>query len=557
MSHLQLDPPLRRRVYDSIAETIGNTPLVRVRRLSAEEGITADLLLKLEFFNPIASVKDRIGVAMIEALEAEGRIGPDTVLVEPTSGNTGIGLAFVCAARGYRLILTMPESVSVERRKMLALLGAEVVLTPREQGMKGAIAKAEAILAEHPGGIMPDQFGNPANPEIHRRTTAEEIWADTDGKVDVIVAGVGTGGTLTGCGQALRPRKPSLRMVAVEPEASPVLSGGPSGPHPDPGHRRRLRAADPRHQPDRRDHPGRQRGGVRDGAAPRAARGHPGRHLLRCDGRRRDRGRQAAGDGRQDDRGDHSLLCRALPFDGTVRGALSHRWRLLRLLPALLPLMLGPAVAATPVDWAEARLAEAVRDIEPTLQRWGYPAVAVVVALDYVGVPVPADTMLVAATIAGDRGDLRLPVVAMLAVAAMIVGSQVGFGLGRWGGRALLRRLPLAPERLALVEARYARWGVRLVLVSPFLDGVRQLNAFVAGMLGMRWSRFTAANVVAAIVWAVAWMGATLLVEDHVASLLPFLQAAKPLLVAGALLAVAGLAWRLWRRREPPGATPR
>ena len=235
MSHLRLDPPLRRRVYDSIAETIGNTPLVRVRRLCAEEGIAADLLLKLEFFNPIASVKDRIGVAMIEALEAEGRIGPDTVLVEPTSGNTGIGLAFVCAARGYRLILTMPESVSVERRKMLNLLGAEVVLTPREQGMKGAIAAAEAILAEHPGGIIPDQFGNPANPDIHRRTTAEEIWADTDGKVDIIVAGVGTGGTLTGCGQALRPRKPSLWMVAVEPEASPVLSGGPSGPHPIQG----------------------------------------------------------------------------------------------------------------------------------------------------------------------------------------------------------------------------------------------------------------------------------------------------------------------------------
>ena len=235
MSHLRLDPPLRRRVYDSIAETIGNTPLVRVRRLCAEEGIAADLLLKLEFFNPIASVKDRIGVAMVEALEAEGRIGPDTVLVEPTSGNTGIGLAFVCAARGYRLILTMPESVSVERRKMLNLLGAEVVLTPREQGMKGAIAAAEAILAEHPGGIIPDQFGNPANPDIHRRTTAEEIWADTDGKVDIIVAGVGTGGTLTGCGQALRPRKPSLWMVAVEPEASPVLSGGPSGPHPIQG----------------------------------------------------------------------------------------------------------------------------------------------------------------------------------------------------------------------------------------------------------------------------------------------------------------------------------
>jgi cysteine synthase len=235
MTSLRLDPPLRRRVYDSVAETIGNTPLVRARRLCAEEGIAADLLLKLEFFNPIASVKDRIGVAMVEALEAEGRIGPDTVLVEPTSGNTGIGLAFVCAARGYRLILTMPESVSVERRKMLRLLGAEVVLTPREQGMKGAIARAEAILAEHPGGVMPDQFGNPANPEIHRRTTAEEIWADTDGKVDVIVSGVGTGGTLTGCGQALKPRKPSLRMVAVEPAASPVLSGGASAPHPIQG----------------------------------------------------------------------------------------------------------------------------------------------------------------------------------------------------------------------------------------------------------------------------------------------------------------------------------
>jgi membrane protein DedA with SNARE-associated domain len=230
---------------------------------------------------------------------------------------------------------------------------------------------------------------------------------------------------------------------------------------------------------------------------------------------------------------------------------------LLRLLSALLLLVAGPAFAATPVERAEARLAEAVGAIEPTLQRWGYPAVAGVVALDYVGVPVPADTMLVAATIAGDRGDLRLPVVALLAVAGMIVGSQIGFGLGRWGGRALLRRLPLAPERVAQVEARYARWGIRLILVSPFLDGVRQLNACVAGMLGMGWLRFTAATGLAAIVWAAAWMGATLLVEEHVASLLPALQAAKPLLVAGALIAVAGLAWRLWRRREPPGATPR
>jgi cysteine synthase A len=232
---LQLDPPLRRRIYDSIAETIGNTPLVRVPRLCREEGIAADLLLKLEFFNPIASVKDRIGVAMIEALAGAGRIGADTVLVEPTSGNTGIGLAFVCAARGIRLILTMPESVSVERRKMLTFLGAEVVLTPREQAMKGAIAKAEEILDENPGAISPNQFGNPANPEIHRLTTAEEIWADTEGAVGAIVAGVGTGGTITGCGQVLKPRKPGLRIVAVEPEASAVLSGGPPGPHPIQG----------------------------------------------------------------------------------------------------------------------------------------------------------------------------------------------------------------------------------------------------------------------------------------------------------------------------------
>ncbi|MFO1072108.1 MAG: cysteine synthase A [Geminicoccaceae bacterium] len=231
----RLDPPLRKRVYDSIAETIGNTPLVRVRRLAAEEGAVADLLLKLEFFNPIASVKDRIGVAMIEALEAEGKLKPGAVLIEPTSGNTGIGLAFVCAAKGYRLILTMPESVSVERRKMLRFLGAEVVLTPREKGMKGALARAAELMAEYPGAVQPNQFGNPANPKIHRETTAEEIWADTEGKVDVIVSGVGTGGTLTGCGEALKPRKPSLRMVAVEPEASPVLSGGQPSPHPIQG----------------------------------------------------------------------------------------------------------------------------------------------------------------------------------------------------------------------------------------------------------------------------------------------------------------------------------
>ena len=232
---LQLDKPGRGRIYDSIAETIGNTPLVRLPKMARAHGAKAEVTLKLEFFNPIASVKDRIGVSMIEAMEAEGKIGPDAVIIEPTSGNTGIALAFVCATRGYRLILTMPESMSIERRKILAFLGAEIELTPREQGMKGAIAKAEALLATIPGAVMPGQFTNPANPEIHRRTTAEEIWTDTDGRVDCIISGVGTGGTLTGCAQVLKPRRPGLRMVAVEPEASPVLSGGEPGPHPIQG----------------------------------------------------------------------------------------------------------------------------------------------------------------------------------------------------------------------------------------------------------------------------------------------------------------------------------
>lgn len=232
---VRLDPPGRGRIYESVMETIGNTPLVRIRRFARETGVLADLCLKLEFFNPLASVKDRIGVAMIEALEAEGRLKPGGTVIEPTSGNTGIALAFVCAARGYRCILTMPESMSIERRKMLRLLGAEIELTPREQGMRGAIARAEELLRTIPGAVMPSQFDNPANPAIHRRTTAEEIWRDTDGKVDVIVAGVGTGGTLTGCAQVIRPRRPQLKMVAVEPEASPVLSGGQPGPHPIQG----------------------------------------------------------------------------------------------------------------------------------------------------------------------------------------------------------------------------------------------------------------------------------------------------------------------------------
>ncbi len=232
---LVFDRPLRGRIYDSIAETIGNTPLVRIPRISAEEGIAADIVLKLEFFNPIASVKDRIGVSMIVALEDAGKLAPGGTIVEPTSGNTGIGLAFMAASRGYKLILTMPESVSIERRKMLTHLGAEVVLTPREKGMNGAIARAHELLAEHKGAVMPNQFGNPANPAIHRETTAEEIWHDTAGRVDVVISGIGTGGTLTGVGQALKPRKPGLRMVAVEPAASPVLSGGSPAPHPIQG----------------------------------------------------------------------------------------------------------------------------------------------------------------------------------------------------------------------------------------------------------------------------------------------------------------------------------
>jgi cysteine synthase len=224
--------PGRGRVYASITDTIGDTPLVRIDRIGKEKGVVAHLLAKLEFFNPISSVKDRIGVSMIDALEAQGKISPGRgVLVEPTSGNTGIALAFVAAARGYRLILVMPESMSIERRKMLALLGAELVLTPAAQGMKGAIAKANEIISATPGAVMPQQFENPANPEIHRRTTAEEIWNDTNGEVDIVVSGVGTGGTITGVGEVLKARKPSVRMVAVEPEDSPVLSGGAPGPH--------------------------------------------------------------------------------------------------------------------------------------------------------------------------------------------------------------------------------------------------------------------------------------------------------------------------------------
>ncbi|WP_279482677.1 cysteine synthase A [Aureimonas sp. SK2] len=222
----------RGRIYDSILDTIGDTPLVRLDKLAREKGVKAHLVAKLEFFNPIASVKDRIGVAMLEALEAAGTIHPGrNTLIEPTSGNTGIALAFAAAAKGYQLILTMPETMSIERRKMLRLLGAELVLTEGARGMKGAIAKAEELKAEIPNAVIPQQFENPANPQIHRVTTAEEIWNDTAGGVDILVSGIGTGGTITGTGQVLKSRKPGVKVVAVEPEASPVLSGGAPGPH--------------------------------------------------------------------------------------------------------------------------------------------------------------------------------------------------------------------------------------------------------------------------------------------------------------------------------------
>ena len=217
------------RIFDDITATVGNTPLVRPRRIA--EGCGAQVLLKCEFFNPLGSVKDRIGVAMIDAAERDGLLRPGATIVEPTSGNTGIGLAFVCASRGYRLVLTMPETMSVERRNVVKMLGADVVLTPGADGIPGAVRVAEEIVAATDDAFMPQQFKNPANVDAHRRTTAEEIWRDTDGAVDIFVAGVGTGGTITGCAEALKARKPSLRAIAVEPADSPVLSGGAAGPH--------------------------------------------------------------------------------------------------------------------------------------------------------------------------------------------------------------------------------------------------------------------------------------------------------------------------------------
>jgi cysteine synthase A len=228
--------PFRGKIYDDITQTIGNTPLIRLRRVVGD--CKATVVAKPESFNPLWSVKDRIGVAMIDAAEKEGKIKKDTVIIEPTSGNTGIGLAFTCAARGYKLVVTMPETMSLERRRLLKAFGAEVVLTPGDKGMNGAIAKAEELLKSNPNSFMPQQFKNPANPEIHRRTTAEEIWADTDGKVDILISGVGTGGTITGVSEVIKKRKPSFKAIAVEPVSSPVITQRKHGEELKPGKHR-------------------------------------------------------------------------------------------------------------------------------------------------------------------------------------------------------------------------------------------------------------------------------------------------------------------------------
>ena len=286
-------PAIRGRIYESIAETIGSTPLVRFNRLPAEAGCGAEIVGKLEFFNPLASVKDRIGVSMIEAAEAEERIEPGrSVLVEPTSGNTGIALAFVAAAKGYRLILTMPESMSIERRRLLALLGAELELTPAAKGIPGALARAEALVEEIPDAVMLQQFANPANPAIHRLTTAEEIWRDTGGVLDAIVCGVGTGGTVTGIGQVLKPRLPQLAVIGVEPggKCRPLRRAG--GAAQDSRHRRGLRAGGAEPVGDRRADPDQRRDRPRDRPAHGAAGRHPGRHLVRRRHRRRAPGRR-------------------------------------------------------------------------------------------------------------------------------------------------------------------------------------------------------------------------------------------------------------------------
>ncbi len=316
----------RARIYDDITQTIGNTPLIRLRRVTA--GCQAEVVAKLENFNPLWSVKDRIGVAMIDAAEAAGKIQPDTMIVEPTSGNTGIALAFTCAARGYRLMVTMPESMSLERRRLLKAFGAEIVLTPAAEGMPGAVRKAEEIVKNTPHAFMPQQFKNPANPEIHRKTTAEEIWRDTEGQVDILVCGVGTGGTITGCGEVLKSRKPGLKVVAVEPSqlADPHPEAEPRAaqarPPRDPGDRRRVHPRHPQHRDHRRGRPGPRRRVVRDDPPPRQGRRDALRDLLRGRRRRGHPGRPTARERRQDDRRRPARPRRAVPLDAAVPGVI-------------------------------------------------------------------------------------------------------------------------------------------------------------------------------------------------------------------------------------------
>ena len=314
---MSVSPPTR-AITDNLADLIGNTPMVRLTRVAPNCG--AELIAKLEAYNPAGSVKDRIGVAMIEAAEAEGRIEPGrNTIVESTSGNTGIALAFVCAAKGYDLVITMPQGMSREREKLLRLYGAEVVWVESMGGMNEAIEEAKRICRERGNCYVPNQFSNPANPEIHRRTTAEEIWRDTDGKLDVLVASVGTGGTITGCGERLKERHPGLHVVAVEPAGSPVLSGGKPGPAQDRRDRPGLRAGGPQPRRDRRDRPGGGRGRHRDGATVRTPRGRERRHLGGRGGLGGGSGGLAAGDERKADRRDPARLQRPLHQHAVLR----------------------------------------------------------------------------------------------------------------------------------------------------------------------------------------------------------------------------------------------
>jgi cysteine synthase A len=311
------------RIYNNIVETVGNTPLVKLNKVTA--GVHATVLLKCEFFNPLGSVKDRIGMAMIEDAEKSGVLKKDTVIIEPTSGNTGIALAFVAAAKGYKIILTMPETMSLERRTLLAMLGAKLVLTPGAEGMKGAIARAEALAKETPNSWIPQQFNNPSNPAVHKRTTAEEIWKDTDGKVDILVAAVGTGGTITGCVEVIKPRKPSFQAIAVEPKDSPVISQTLAGQPVKPGPHK-IQGTGAGFVPNNL-HLKDAQGNAQivecvqvsnDGSPPCEGRGNPRRHLHRRERRGRHRSRQAPREQRQDYR-DHRLLHR--------RTLLEHRPR--------------------------------------------------------------------------------------------------------------------------------------------------------------------------------------------------------------------------------------